>query len=108
MLMRIDRRKPEPLLQIVNERIAILLSLAEKNAKSRPERSKRYVRLARRLATRYRVKLGKLKWKFCRECSAFWVPGFNVKVRMRPREKRVVYTCECGAERSAIYAKRKS
>ena len=108
MLMRMDRKKPEPLLQIVDERIAILLSLAEKNVKAQPERSRRYVELARRLAKRYRVRLGKLKWKFCGKCGEFWVPGYNVAVRMKPREKRVVYTCgKCGAERSAIYAKRK-
>lgn len=106
--MRREGGKPEPLLQIVNERIAILLKLAEENAKVHPERSKRYVELARRLATRYRVRLGKLKWKFCKKCGAFWVPGYNVKVRMVPREKRIIYRCaECGWERSIIYAKRK-
>ena len=94
---------PESANQIVNERIAILLSLAEKSAKAHPERSRRYVRLARRLATRYRIKLGKAKRKFCRKCSRFWVPGFNVKVRLVPRKRRVLYECECGEKAYIIY-----
>ena len=89
--------------QIVNERISILLSLAETNAKTHPERSMRYVKLARRLATRHRIKLGKLKRKFCKPCSRFFVPGFNVKVRLVPRKGRILYECECGSKAYIIY-----
>jgi ribonuclease P protein subunit RPR2 len=94
---------PESVHQIVNERIAILLGLAEKNAKGHPKRSRRYVELARKLAMRYRIRLGKLKRKFCRKCNRFWVPGFNVKVRLVPRKGKVLYECECGSKAYLIY-----
>ena len=104
--MRNDRPKPESTLTIVNERIAILLTLAEKSAKTHPERSRRYVRLARKLAMRYRVKMGPLRRKFCRSCSRIWIPGFNLKVRLKARERRVIYECECGAKKGFPYPKK--
>lgn len=89
---------PESASQIVGERITILLGLAEKSAKTNPERSRRYVRLARKLAMRHRAKLGKAKRKFCRQCSLFFIPGFNVKVRLVPRKKKILYECACGSK----------
>jgi ribonuclease P protein subunit RPR2 len=89
---------------VVAERIRLLLGFAEKEAKRNPERSKRYVSLARRLAMRFRLRMPKeFKARFCKKCNAYWIPGFNVKVRLKPSEKRAVYECECGARRAFPY-----
>ena len=89
---------------VVLERMGILLSLAEKIARENPSRAKRYVSLARRLGTRFRMRVPK-EWKarFCKKCNAFWVPGFNVKVRLSARDKRAVYACACGARKGFPY-----
>lgn len=102
------RRKPEFLLQIVRERIAILFGLAESEARTHPQRSKRYVQLARRLASRYNIRLGSLKRKFCKKCNALWVPGRNVRVRVASRERCVTYECECGTVTRFPYAREKA
>jgi len=62
----------------------------------RPTFARRYVGLARKLATRYKVKIP-LKWRrrFCKNCNAWLVPGKNAQVRSRPG--KMVITCsDCG------------
>jgi ribonuclease P protein subunit RPR2 len=90
---------------VVLERIQILFSLAEREAKAHPERSRRYVSLARRLATRFRIRLPPgQKRRYCRECNAFLVPGFNARVRLKTREAKLVSEClSCGAKKSIPY-----
>jgi len=89
---------------VVNERIGILFAFAEKEARDNPERAKRYVALARKLGTRFRLRLPKgLKAKFCRKCGAYWIPGRNVTVRLKPSEGRAIYACKCGAKRGLPY-----
>jgi len=86
--------------RLINERIERLLELAEDNALAHPERSKRYVGLARKLGTRYRVKLGpERKRRFCSKCNAYWVPGKNVSVKTDSVRNTVIWECECGAKR---------
>ena len=86
------------------ERIRLLFGFAEEEAKRNPERSRRYVKLARKLGTRFRMRLPKeFKAKFCKKCSCYWIPGFNVKVRLKPMEARAIYACECGAKRGFPY-----
>ena len=93
--------------QLVKERIGQLMDLAEKNQKERPERAVRYVGLARRLATRYRVRMPeRFKRRICRICNRYWIPGYNVSVRLRRRDKVVEYRCVCGALRRFGYAKK--
>ena len=89
---------------VVLERIRLLFSFAEKEAKNKPEKSRRYISLARRLATRFRLRLPKeFKRRFCKKCNTYWIPGFNVKVRLKPAEKRIIYACECGAKSTFPY-----
>lgn len=54
-----------------------------------------YVRKARNLAMKYRMKLPRdIQRTFCKHCYAYLVPGKNVTVRTR--EGKVVYSCkEC-------------
>ncbi|HVL87674.1 MAG TPA: ribonuclease P [Candidatus Thermoplasmatota archaeon] len=80
-------------------RIGELFVLAEARARAGDaERARRYVLLARRLGTRYLVRLPReLSRRHCKECNAYWLPG---QARVRIRSRRVVATCpSCGAIR---------
>ena len=61
-------------------------------AELKPGFAKRYVSLARRMSSRHKVSIP-IKWRrrFCKKCSAFWVPGRTCSVRKRAG--RLVYTC---------------
>ncbi|MEM3154617.1 MAG: ribonuclease P [Candidatus Woesearchaeota archaeon] len=65
----------------------------------RPSFAKKYVELARRIASRHKVRISQ-KWKssFCGECNALLIHGKNAVVRMR--KGRQVITClSCGSVR---------
>ncbi len=94
--MRRRAGKPGFISDVVRERVGILLALAEKNAKTKPARAKRYVGLARKLCTRYNVRVPEIKRRACKKCGAFWVPGHNLSVRVHSREKTMEYRCACG------------
>ncbi|MBN1941012.1 MAG: ribonuclease P [Candidatus Diapherotrites archaeon] len=84
--------------KIALERIYRLFELAEENMARHPERSKRYVELARKIGTRNRVRIPQeLKKSFCKKCNSF-LKGKNVE--LEEREKMLVVKCkECGFER---------
>jgi ribonuclease P protein subunit RPR2 len=78
--------------EIVLERVERLFDAAAAEFPTHTLRSDRYVELARRLATKYRVPLGKrYKMRFCRNCGAYLVYGANARVRIK--DKRTVITC---------------
>jgi len=82
---------------IVRDRIVYLLQLAKENAKTHPERSQRYVQLALKLSTRHKVRIPKkFKMSFCKICYSYWIPGYNVKVKIDKKNKIITYTCCCG------------
>ena len=90
--------------QIALERIELLLGMAKTELARNPERAKRYVRLAKKMATRYRARPSKgLKRSFCKVCNTPWVIGRSVRVRLDPHSRCVVYKCTCGAERHFRY-----
>lgn len=96
--------------RIARERIAILMKLAEAEAAFHPERSRRYVELARKIGERYKVRIPKkYKRKICKKCHSYLKPGLNCMVRLVPKEKCVVWRCGgCGSERRYPYSKRKN
>lgn len=97
--------------RIARERIEILLSEAEGVAREYPERAKRYVELAIRVAKKNKVRIPRrYKYRFCKKCFAWWVPGRNVVVRLVSRPKpTIVYKClECGRIYRRGYDKRTS
>lgn len=68
--MRERTKKPVFQSRIAKERIEILLDLAKKEFKNHPERSKKYVELARKIGKRYNVRLTKKqKRSFCKKCN---------------------------------------
>ncbi len=84
--------------QIALERIKILLERAQRMKNEDYELARRYVELARRIATRYRVRIPKeLKTTFCKKCL---YPYRSDRVRVRVRKSRVIITClNCGYEK---------
>ncbi len=72
--------------------IASFISYAvEKKFSKHPERANRYVRLARKIAMKTKVRLTDYRTKFCKHCYNYFKPGVNCRVRTKNR--RVVYYC---------------
>jgi len=88
------------MVRIARERIDDLFALAVREASGdHPELADRYVVLARKVGTRYNVRLpAEYRELYCRGCSVFWVEGRTVRTRLR--SGRRVRTClACGRER---------
>ncbi|MGI0071580.1 MAG: ribonuclease P protein component 4 [Thermoplasmata archaeon] len=88
------------MVRIARERVSALFALAEREAAGgRGELANRYVVLARKIGTRYNVRLlPEYRELYCRGCSVFWVEGRSVRTRLR--SGRRVRTClACGRER---------
>ncbi|SEW01745.1 ribonuclease P protein component 4 [Halobacterium jilantaiense] len=85
-------------MSIAAERIDRLHALARATARAGDDdRAREYVRLARRLAERNRLRLPREFRRFtCDACDAFLVPGRNARVRTR--NGHVVVTCDCGTQ----------
>ena len=58
------------------------------------EQANEYVKKARRTAMKHKLRLGKLKRKFCKHCYSYLKPGKNCRVRTR-EGKVVIYCLEC-------------
>ncbi len=81
--------KPSWQQKIARERIQILFKQAKRRAKTRPELSRRYVELARKIGMRYQVTLPKrLKRKFCKYCNTYFTPR-NSTVRVVKGHKSI-------------------
>ncbi|TQQ81014.1 ribonuclease P [Halonotius terrestris] len=89
---------------IAAERIDRLFALAKAAAADGEfDRSREYVRLARRIAERNRCGLPRKFKRFtCPRCDVALRPGVNVRVRVR--DGRVVMRCDCGATKRYPYA----
>jgi|FaiFalDrversion2_1042247.scaffolds.fasta_scaffold00207_8 ribonuclease P protein subunit RPR2 len=84
--------------RIARERIEILLDLAKKELDKNPERSRRYVQLARKIGLRYNIRFSKfLKRMFCKKCNTLLIPGKTSIVRTNSKERTVRVKCiNCG------------
>ncbi len=84
-------------MSIAEERIEILFDLAASTAADGEfDRSKEYVRLARRIAERNRCGLPREFKRFtCSRCDVALRPGVNARVRLN--NGHVVIRCDCGA-----------
>lgn len=89
--------------QIAGERIERLFKLAEERTRLGTERSdklsKRYIGLARRISSHYKVKMPKkIRDGICKKCNSVLIPGINAKVR-KSSHGYMAYKCNCGAEK---------
>ncbi|MFB6107799.1 MAG: ribonuclease P protein component 4 [Haloplanus sp.] len=82
---------------IAEERIDRLAALAREAATDcDADRAREYVRLARRVAERHRLRLSHRFERFtCDACDAYLRPGKNARVRLG--DGHVVVRCDCGA-----------
>ena len=94
--------------KIAEERILLLFELAEQNYKEHPERTHRYVTLARLIGMRYRVRLTRdQKRRLCKHCYRYLVPGDNCRVRLKGRA--VLTVClVCGRQSRYPYSEKKT
>ncbi len=89
--------------RVARERIDVLFALAEGEAGAGGYAlADRYVALARRIGTRYNVRLlPEYRERYCRGCSRFWVEGRTVRTRFRGGRR--VRTClACGRVRRVL------
>ncbi len=88
--------------RIADERIILLMKLAEKEAISNPERARRYVTMARRIAMKYRRKMpSEYRRRFCKKCFSFFTTS-NCRIRIR-RGIKSILCLNCGWRRRIPY-----
>ena len=94
--------------KIAKERIEILFNLAEKELKKNPQRSRRYVELARKIGTRCNVRLTTgQKSKFCKKCNQLLISKKTSKIKIEPNEKFIEIKCmNCGSVNRQPYVKK--
>lgn len=84
------------MVRIAHERIDDLFALADREATlGDPLLAHRYVILARKVGTRYNVRLRpEYRELYCRSCSTYWVEGRTVRTRVRSgRRTRTCLAC---------------
>lgn len=85
--------------KIALERMQILIDNAITNARTDPELSQRQAFLARRISTRYKIRMPfDLSMVFCKKCKSFIAPGINSRIRIgRTSVKSIRISCNlCG------------
>lgn len=89
-------RKRSRARELAFESAVRLLRLARQRFRSDPDLSRRYVRLAWKLKTKFNLRLPpEFRMLFCRKCLTPWLPGATCRVRIRGG--RLTVTClGCG------------
>ncbi len=81
------------------ERMQILIDNAITNARTDPELSQRQASIARRISTKYKIRMPyHLRIVFCKKCKSFIAPGINSRIRLgRASVKSIRISCNlCG------------
>jgi len=94
--------------QIGLERMTILIQNALSNAKSNPSLAQRQASLAKKISTKYRIRMPyHLRMNFCKNCKKFIAPGVNARFRLgRSSVKSIRITCDfCNHTYRKIIAK---
>ena len=85
--------------KIALERMQILIDNAIKNIKSDPKLAQKHAFLAKRISTRYKIRMPyEYRILFCKKCKSFIPPGIKSKIRLgRTSVKSIRVTCNfCG------------
>lgn len=78
--------------EIAKNRIKFLFQHAEEVFKEDSNLSDRYVKIARRIAMKYKIRLpSSLKKRFCKHCHKYLVPSVNCRIRIH--KHRLIYYC---------------
>lgn len=100
-------KKSKEFKEIAKERIEVLFEEAKMAFNSDPKLSNRYVKLARELAMKAKVKIPSLlKKRFCKHCYSYLVPSKNVRIRLQ-KAKLVYYCLNCKKYMRFPYTKEK-
>lgn len=91
------RKNKSRVRKLAVERIERLFELAEEEHALHPERSDRYVEIARRVSTRVRIRMPKeYKRMFCKHCGCYLTPSTK---RVRLSDGVLTVTCtRCGRQ----------
>jgi len=90
------------------ERMQILIDNAITNARTDPELSQRQASIARRISTKYKIRMPyHLRIVFCKKCKSFIAPGINSRIRLgRTSVKSIRISCNlCGHTYRKIISK---
>jgi|TARA_B110000914_G_scaffold169297_1_gene149870 ribonuclease P protein subunit RPR2 len=90
------------------ERMQILIDNAITNARTDPELSQRQASIARRISTKYKIRMPyHLRIVFCKKCKSFIAPGINSRIRLgRASVKSIRISCNlCGHTYRKIISK---
>ena len=90
------------------ERMQILIDNAITNARTDPELSQRQASIARRIRTKYKIRMPyHLRMVFCKKCKSFIAPGINSRIRLgRASVKSIRISCNlCGHTYRKIISK---
>ncbi|UCC58834.1 MAG: ribonuclease P [Candidatus Bathyarchaeum sp.] len=85
--------------QIALQRVHTLFHLAKKVVHEDPKLAQRYVKIARKIAMKTKLRLPQeYRSLICRHCKSFILPGVNCRIRIQQRrEPHMVITCmNCG------------
>jgi len=97
-MKRIKKKRPKYTINIVSERIERLFELAKENLNKNPERSRDYIKLARKIGMKYNLRLKKeQKRSFCKKCNQLLIQGKTSKVETYSKKKLKIIKClNCG------------
>ena len=81
---------------LIVERMQILIQNATSNARHDPKLAERQASLAKRLSTKYRVRMSyEMRMHFCKKCKKFIIPGLTARIRLgRSDVKSIRITCK--------------
>ena len=78
--------------EIAENRIKFMFQLAKEVFKEDSTLADKYIKIARRIAMKHKIKLpSSLKKRFCKHCHKFLVPSVNCRVRLH--KHRLIYYC---------------
>jgi len=93
--MRKISKKPTWQREIAKERIQILFDLARKSLETHPNRSRRYIELARKIGLRYNIRLAKEQKKsFCKKCNTMLIAGKTATIRLDSNHGILTIKCQ--------------
>lgn len=95
-------------IKIAKERIDILFNLAEKELEKNPERSRRYVELARNIGKRCNIRLTtEQKRSICKKCNQLLIPKKTCEIKVDSQKKFMEIKClNCGYVLKKPYVKK--
>ncbi len=90
--MQKKNKKSNKIQLIAKARIKFLFKEAKDTFKENSKLSDKYVKIARRIAMKYKIRLpSEFKKRFCKHCHKYLVPSVNCRIRLH--KHRLIYYC---------------